>query len=60
MGFYRFEITDEMNPWFRAIEVEAGDEDEASRRAEHMLFARRETGAGVTITLAAIGARTQQ
>lgn len=45
---YRFTVNDPMNPWFRAIELDAHDPDQAERRAEHMLFARR--GVGVQLT----------
>ena len=51
MAVYRFRVADPMNEWFRAIEVDADDPDEARRRAEHMMFARRDVGAsGVTLT----------
>lgn len=43
-GTYRFAILDEMNPWAKAIEVEARDEVEAKRLASSYLFARRTTG----------------
>jgi hypothetical protein len=51
VAVYRFRVTDPMNEWFLAIEVDAADDEQASLRAEHMMFARRDVGAsGVTIT----------
>lgn len=44
MGVYRFAIADPMNPWVVAIEVEADNPAEASRRAGSYLFARRTCG----------------
>jgi hypothetical protein len=43
---YRFRVTDPMNDWFRAIEVDAENEDQALARAKSMMFARRGVGAG--------------
>lgn len=51
MTIYRFRVEDLMNPWATAVEIEADDPDQAVRRAEHWLFARRDVGAGVTLTL---------
>lgn len=51
MTAYRFSVVDEMNPWFLGVTVDADDEAQARRRAEHILFARRDVGVGVTLQL---------
>jgi hypothetical protein len=49
MAEFRVRVTDSFNPWFKAIVVEGADQAEALRRADHMLFARRETGRDVQV-----------
>lgn len=49
MAEYRIRVVDSFNPWFKAVVVDAADEAEALRRADHMLFARREVGRDVQI-----------
>lgn len=44
MTVYRFAIDDPLNPWAKAIEVEASSPAEASRRVGSYLFARRDVG----------------
>lgn len=41
---YRFAVNDPMNPWAKAVEVEADDPEQARRRAASWLFARRDVG----------------
>jgi hypothetical protein len=43
---YTFRILDEFNEWAVAIQVNAEDEEQARRRAEHIMFARRTTSSG--------------
>jgi hypothetical protein len=44
MSIHHFRIDDPANPWAKAIEVEATDEEEARMFAGSYLFARRTTG----------------
>lgn len=44
MTTYRYAVTEPMNPWATAVEIEAADPDQAYRRASLWLFGRRDVG----------------
>jgi len=43
---YTFRILDDHNEWAVAIQVNAENEDQARRRAEHYMFSRRTVASG--------------